>query len=114
LFYRKGWLKAYDKDDTLDVTQRSVSVQEFVHRDLIHFSNYDNIRSIPSAIDGLKPSQRKVLYTAIKTNLTKEMKVATFAGYVQNTSEYHHGLPHNEKKPRFAIPSMHVSSRART
>jgi DNA topoisomerase II len=35
----------------------------------------DNIRSIPSVVDGLKPGQRKVLYASFKRNLTKEIKV---------------------------------------
>jgi DNA topoisomerase-2 len=35
----------------------------------------DNIRSIPSMADGLKPGQRKVIFAAFKRNLTKEIKV---------------------------------------
>ena len=37
---------------------------EFVDKELIHFSNADNLRSIPDLMDGLKPSQRKVLFAA--------------------------------------------------
>jgi DNA topoisomerase-2 len=48
-------------------------------------------RSIPSAIDGLKPSQRKVLYAAFKRNMTTDTKVAQFSGYVAEKSAYHHG-----------------------
>ena len=33
---------------------------QFVHKELVHFSLADNRRSLPSLIDGLKPSQRKV------------------------------------------------------
>ena len=35
-------------------------MDDFIHKELIHFSNDDNIRSIPHLMDGLKPSQRKV------------------------------------------------------
>ena len=42
------------------------------------FSNYDNIRSIPNMIDGLKPSQRKVLYSGLLKNLINEKKNSYF------------------------------------
>lgn len=35
----------------------------------------DNKRSIPSLVDGFKPSQRKVLFSCFKRNLKKEIKV---------------------------------------
>ena len=31
-----------------------VSYDDFINKELIHFSNADNIRSIPSIMDGLK------------------------------------------------------------
>lgn len=51
----------------------------------------DNIRSIPSVADGLKPGQRKVLYACFKRNLNKEIKVAQLGGYVSEKTAYHHG-----------------------
>lgn len=36
----------------------------------------DNIRSIPSVADGLKPGQRKVIWACFKRNLKKEIKVS--------------------------------------
>jgi intein/homing endonuclease len=51
----------------------------------------DNIRSIPSIMDGLKPSQRKVLYTLIKRNFKNEIKVELLMGSVLEQSAYHHG-----------------------
>ena len=68
-----------------------ISYNEFVNRELILFSNMDNERSIPSLVDGLKPGQRKVLYTCFKRNLNKEIKVAQLAGSVAEHSAYHHG-----------------------
>ena len=47
-------------------TQSSVTYKEFIDRELILFSNYDNERSIPSLMDGFKPSQRKVMFTCFK------------------------------------------------
>lgn len=40
---------------------------------------------------GFKPGQRKVVFTCIKRNLVKELKVAQLAGSVAELSAYHHG-----------------------
>jgi DNA topoisomerase-2 len=89
---RKTWLiEKYDKDAFLDTRRLNVNYEEFVDRELIHFSNYDCGRSIPCAIDGLKISLRKILYCAFKRRLTSEVKVAQFSGYVSEHSAYHHG-----------------------
>ncbi|XP_018321367.1 DNA topoisomerase 2 [Agrilus planipennis] len=69
---------------------RSVSYTDFVNLELVLFSNGDNVRSIPSLVDGLKPSQRKVLFTCFKRNDKKEIKVAQLAGLVASASAYHH------------------------
>lgn len=50
-----------------------------------------NFRSIPSMVDGLKPGQRKVIFTCIKRNDKREVKVAQLAGSVAELSAYHHG-----------------------
>lgn len=70
---------------------RSVTYKDFVNKELILFSNMDNERSIPSLVDGLKPGQRKVLYTCFKRNDKREVKVAQLAGSVGEHSAYHHG-----------------------
>jgi DNA topoisomerase-2 len=88
---RKDWLKLYDRDAYLDTSKQSVSYEEFIDRELIHFSKYDCDRSIPNLMDGLKISLRKILFSAFKKNLTSEIKVAQFSGYVSEHSGYHHG-----------------------
>ena len=42
-------------------------------------------------MDGLKPSERKILYSCFKRKLTSELKVAQLSGYVAEVSSYHHG-----------------------
>ena len=65
---------------------------DFVTKDLIHFSLYDVQRSIPSAIDGLKVSQRKALFGCFERNLVKEeVRVAQLAAYVAEKACFHHG-----------------------
>jgi DNA topoisomerase-2 len=88
---RKDWLENYDRKSYLDTAKSSVSYEEFIHKELIHFSKYDCDRSIPNLMDGLKISLRKILYSAFKKNLTNEIKVAQFSGYVSEHSGYHHG-----------------------
>jgi DNA topoisomerase-2 len=88
---RKDWLKVYDRNIYLDTSKKAVSYEEFINRELIHFSKYDCDRSIPNLMDGLKISQRKILFSAFKRNLKTEIKVAQFTGYVSEHSGYHHG-----------------------
>ena len=88
---RKEWLKHYDKNDILDYTNKRITYYDFIHKELIHFSNYDNFRSIPKMADGLKPSQRKILYAAFKMNLKEKIKVSQFTGYIGKETSYHHG-----------------------
>lgn len=89
---RKEWLKTYDRSEVVTAGPgETLKYEEFVSKDLIHFSNYNLERSIPSVVDGLKTSQRKILYSAFKRNLKSEIRVAQFAGYVSEHSGYHHG-----------------------
>jgi DNA topoisomerase-2 len=87
---RKVWLQGYDKTALVPAGTK-VPYPDFVNKDLIHFSNYNLERAIPSVMDGLKVSQRKILYAALKRNLTSELRVAQFAGYVSEHTGYHHG-----------------------
>ena len=89
---RKRWLATYDPKRTLVAgTDGSIPYSNFIHDELIHFSNADNIRSLPHLMDGLKPSQRKILFGCLKRNLKQEIRVAQLAGYVSEHAAYHHG-----------------------
>ena len=88
---RKEWLYKYDKNNIINGKDKSVSIEKFVDNELIHFSNSDTLRSIGSICDGLKPSQRKIIYCAFKRKLYSEIRVAQLAGYVSENAAYHHG-----------------------
>jgi DNA topoisomerase-2 len=89
---RKKWLETvYDRNSYLDTSQKSIKYEEFINKEFAHFSKYDCDRSIPNLMDGLKTSLRKILFAAFKKNLTTEIKVAQFSGYVSEHSCYHHG-----------------------
>ena len=88
---RKEWLRNYDRNLYLDTKDETIKYEEFIDKELIHFSKYDCDRSIPNLMDGLKISLRKILYSAFKKRLTTEIKVAQFSGYISENSCYHHG-----------------------
>ena len=88
---RKEWLRDYDRQSFLNTSHSLVTYKDFIDKEFKHFSKYDCDRSIPNIMDGLKISQRKILYSAFKKNLTTEIKVAQFSGYVSEHSGYHHG-----------------------
>ena len=123
---RKDWL-SHAASGLNDIARNAranapqLTYANFVHDELVDFSLADLARSIPSVIDGLKPSQRKVLYAcfkrgggrgsagtsavaaAIRSGNTdtpttsdlpsrdSEIKVAQLAGYVAEHTAYHHG-----------------------
>ncbi len=88
---RKDWLRSYRTGTYVDYNTNSMSYDNFINKELIVFSMEDNKRSIPCMVDGLKPSQRKVLYACFKRKLKSEIKVAQLAGYVSEHAAYHHG-----------------------
>lgn len=86
---RKQWILDYIPKEMDRST--SISYDSLINEQLVQFSIYDVQRSIPNINDGLKPSQRKIIYTALKNNIVKEYKVAQFAGEIAKESAYHHG-----------------------
>ncbi|KAL8761119.1 MAG: hypothetical protein Q9184_002719 [Pyrenodesmia sp. 2 TL-2023] len=88
---RKEWLRQFKPGTFLDHSSSQITYTDFVNKELILFSMADNMRSIPSVVDGLKPGQRKVLFTCFKKNLRKDMKVVELAGSVSGLTAYQHG-----------------------
>jgi len=71
------------------------SITEFLSNEYKDFSLYTiESRAIPSAIDGFKPSHRKIIHVASniwKTGNEKYMKVFQLSGSVASNAFYHHG-----------------------
>jgi DNA topoisomerase II len=86
---RKEWISNYNVNDPIDVGD--LTIDSFINTELIVHSVYDNLRSIPDLIDGLKPSQRKILNTVLKKNITTETKVAQLGALSASLENYHHG-----------------------
>lgn len=88
---RKTWMNSHHQDTYLDHSVREINFADFVNKELILFSLADLQRSIPNLMDGLKTSQRKVMFGAFKKKMKGEIKVAQLSGYVSEHSAYHHG-----------------------
>lgn len=95
--FRKEWITNYEntyQEEGKDYVIQDLTVSNFLNNEMILFSIDDCKRSIPSMTDGLKESQRKILFSAFKRRLLyndKSVKVAQFSGYVAEHSSYHHG-----------------------
>ena len=96
-FERKQWIEQFDPSSnkkTLDDDKETIiecSVTKHLNEELVKFFHDDCSRTLPSVFDGLKESQRKVLFAAKKRNLVTDLKVAQFGAYVAEHTGYHHG-----------------------
>jgi|LakMenEpi03Aug12_release.lakeMendotaPanAssembly.Ray.scaffolds.fasta_scaffold00520_49 DNA topoisomerase-2 len=75
----------------VDYTAPSVTLHDFIHKEVLPYSNYSNERNIPNVLDGLKPVQRKALFTLLSKNVTSDVKVAQVAAQIASCTMYHHG-----------------------
>ena len=96
---RKEWISSYDPEGVLVLEdENAINVQstcsDFIDTELIIFSIANCARSLPHLMDGLKESQRKIIYTILKQKLTYEKKgkkVYRLSGEVASMTEYIHG-----------------------
>lgn len=89
-------------DGPCPISQKTLSYTDFINKELVWFSRHAVGRAVPSAIDGFKPGQRKIIFCAFKKKIKKDIKVAQFVGYVSEKGAYHHG----EKSLEEAIVNM--------
>ena len=87
---RREWIVTSSGAADLDATHtEKISYHDFVQKFLIQFSLQDCARSIPNKIDGLKTTQRKILFGALRRDLKSSIKVQQLAGYVSEHCAYH-------------------------
>ena len=90
---RKEWLANYDPAQFHDYEEK-MPISRFINERLIEFSLDDCGRSIPNVLDGMKESQRKIMFAVFLRKLKytgKSLKVAQLAGYTAEHTDYHHG-----------------------
>lgn len=88
---RKEWINSYVPGTHMDFSQQEMTYKDFVDKEYIVMAVQSNLRGIPHVMDGLKPSQRKILFACLKRKLHSEIKVAQLAGYTSEHAAYHHG-----------------------
>lgn len=88
---RKNWLLNYNPNTVIDKFTKKTTYDSFMDKEFIEYSMADNIRNIPSIMDGFKPTQRKILCTLFKSNSKDEVNVSQLFGRVKDIVKYHHG-----------------------
>ena len=93
---RKKWIQDWEPDFRVE-TMKMQPISSFINHEFIQFSIADLARSIPRFTDGMKTSQRKIIWTSINRWKEKagknaeKMKVAQFAASVSESTAYMHG-----------------------
>lgn len=90
---RLRWLYTHDPNKYLVRNPgKPVESSDIINIELPHYAYEATSRAIPSVYDGLKPVQRKIIYTLFNTSGgTKVQKVYAMTGTVMNYAQYHHG-----------------------
>jgi DNA topoisomerase-2 len=88
---RKKWMGEYDINNNFDKLSQKTTYESFMNNEFIEYSLFDVVRNVPNIMDGLKPSQRKILYTLLKLNKSGEINVGELFGYVKSIAIYNHG-----------------------
>ncbi len=85
---RKAWLQNFDPSQTFVAT--SAPFEDFLNIEMIKYSMDDCMRNLPNVYDGLKQSQRKILFAFLQKG-SEMKKVSQWAGFVSERTSYHHG-----------------------
>ncbi|CEF65653.1 DNA topoisomerase 2-beta [Strongyloides ratti] len=88
-FDRKVMIQNYLPSNTSN--GNFLSIADFAKNELAEFFKYDIKRSIPSVVDGLKESQRKIIYTMFSKFEKDEIKVNQLSGVTAHYTLYRHG-----------------------
>lgn len=70
----------------------AIRVRDFIANEWASYADYDNRRSLPHIMDGLKTTQRKAMYTALQLPKNdKPVRVSQFSSEAAKVTAYHHG-----------------------
>jgi DNA topoisomerase-2 len=87
---RRDFVASSGRREYRELVGPNVRVSDFITEEYILYARASLTRAIPSVLDGLKPSQRKIIHTLLGTK-DKEIKVAQLAAKVALETNYHHG-----------------------
>jgi len=83
--------EVYHPEAHVDYALGQVTWPEYLHTEVLQFSYEDNQRSLAHFGDGLKPSNRAVIFCMYVNNMTKDAKVIQVTGKVTEVTNYAHG-----------------------
>lgn len=87
------WINRLITENLENVTEMTVST--FINQELIQYSLESIERCIPDGIDGLKESQRKIMFATnrklARAKKDEKIKVSTLASHTSEITEYKHG-----------------------
>ncbi len=93
---RKVWIARWTMSfDIEEIKEQPIS--NFINKELIQYSVANLHRSIPSVMDGLKPSQRKIIWASLndwtwtRGKTYEELKIEDLVALVSKETKYHHG-----------------------
>jgi len=92
---KREWILNFKPNEKL-YNSKQLDFSDFVDKQLVKYAIESNDRALPHFTDGMKPSHRKILFTALKywgRNIDKEklLKVSQLAPLVSTTVVYNHG-----------------------
>ncbi len=68
-----------------------MKISDFFKTEYCSWAAYDNLRSITSAVDGLRIASRKTVFTVKKKNINRDIKVSALSNTIILEAEYLHG-----------------------
>lgn len=92
--WRKEWLVKPLSVERMNYNDKVMDISRFLGTEMYDYSTYNIKRAVASAIDGLKVSQRKVLFSCLekfKSKNASTIKVAQLAAMAAAMTNYAHG-----------------------
>lgn len=83
--------KSKEPQQPVVIVQNELKIADFIKNEWKDYADYDNRRSLPHLMDGLKISQRKAMHVANRTARDKPVKVSQFVAKVAEQTAYWHG-----------------------
>lgn len=91
ILWRKNWVLQSKMVADMESGRGTLTIPSFVNQQLVQYAMADNLRSFPDIRDGLRSSHRKIIWAMLNRKSSETLRVSQCAGYVSETTNYHHG-----------------------